>query len=60
MQTGLHIAVKTNNLEVVKKLITDNAFIDAADQLNRTPLFLAAYKNYPELVVVFFQINHSI
>ena len=52
MQTPLHIAANTNNLKILKKLILMHAYINAVDQLNRTPLYLAAKNNYVIIVIV--------
>lgn len=51
-QTGLHIAAKNNNRALASYLIANNAYIDAVDYLNRTPLFIAASRNYYQLAIV--------
>jgi ankyrin repeat protein len=54
MQTGLHIAVKNGNIKLAKHLMSENAYIDAVDRINRTPLYIAASQNCGELVFVCF------
>ena len=51
-QTALHIAAKSNYGQLAKLLLSKKSYINAIDNLHRTPLYLAANKNDCELVIV--------
>ncbi|KAL9643595.1 hypothetical protein ABK040_010207 [Willaertia magna] len=48
-KSALHNACKNGSIEVVKKLLENEANISATDKYNRTPLFDACEKDRPEI-----------
>jgi ankyrin repeat protein len=49
-RTALHWAVKRPNNKIAAGLIKHGANINATDSTGRTPLYLAAHDNVPDLV----------
>ncbi len=43
---------KTNNRGMLAMLVRRNAYLNAVDQLNRTPLYIAAQKNHVDVALV--------
>ena len=60
MQTGLHIAAMNGNKKLVHRFIEKRAYLDAIDQINRTPLYFAAKKNFGGVVIVISDYNIGI
>eukprot|EP00164_Ancoracysta_twista_P001830 GFYU01002405.1.p1 GENE.GFYU01002405.1~~GFYU01002405.1.p1 ORF type:complete len:312 (-),score=78.60 GFYU01002405.1:298-1233(-) len=49
-QTALHLAVKQNNVELVKELLSHGADVGVRDQNKRTPIHLASHLQYHDCV----------
>ena len=52
METLLHQAVESENIQAVQKLISKGAKIDARNKNNVTPLHYAAEGNYVEIAAI--------
>ncbi|EKD82554.1 MAG: hypothetical protein ACD_39C01219G0002 [uncultured bacterium] len=50
LNTGLHLAVENNMLEVVKKLVKKKADVNMENRFGYTPMHLAASKGFTEIV----------
>lgn len=57
-QTELHIAVLNNDIALVRELLSDDRDVNAQDNLQWTPLHIAANHGYWDIAQLLLQVPH--